>query len=374
MTGRLHKNGKMKRKMKNFLIVAVGLSLALFFTNLVFGTADVESLENFTLTLEEYHDAWVSYLEDRLDYAREQDDERLENAMLWCLEHHTKEEIARWLDEGDLGVRSVAENVIFEWEDEWGGTGRSWVGSAEGKAAVRVDPPPIEPVEDIPTYGLPFASVFGESAEDGDVVNSGGTTSLYGIDFVGGTNLTGWETGFYVPDGLDSPPNVRRWRFLSGWATGEPDEMYDSVVAGATNRKGRDGWELVIWRWYPDGWYTVKRQTVWEWYGEFYEDIYSHGRYSGGKMWCGAWESVLGYSINYNAPPRKLGPQNATDFVTYQDLYSGDWQRGIVIESGTYPPVYTADYWFEVNSPPMVGEIVEWYAGFPTYIRAWVPE
>lgn len=361
--------------MKNFLIVAVSLSLALFFTNLAWGTADAGRLENLPLTLEEYHDAWVSYLGDRLDYAREQDDERLENAMLWCLEHHTKEEAARRLEGGDLGIRSVAENVIFEWEDEWGGTGRSWVGSAEGKTIVRIEPQPIEPVEDVPSYGLPFASAFGGSAEDGDVhANSGGTTSFYGIDFIDGTNLTGWETGFFVPDGLDSPPNVRRWRFFSGWATGEPGEMYDSVMGGAINHKGYSGWELVIWRWYPDGdgqWHTVRQQTVWEWYGEFYEYIYSSGRYWGGRMWCGVWEGVLNYSINYNAPPRRLGPRYATDFVTYQDLYSGDWQRGIVIEAESLPT--TPDTWGIVNFPPMVGEIVEWYRGFPYATEAWVP-
>lgn len=121
------------------------------------GAVDVEDSMNLPLTLEEYHDAWVSYLDDRLDYARQQGDERLENAMLWCLEHHTKEKTSRWLKEGSLGIRSVAENVIFKWEDEWGGTGHFWVGSIEGKIIVRIDPQPIEPIEDIPIYGLPFA-------------------------------------------------------------------------------------------------------------------------------------------------------------------------------------------------------------------------
>ena len=38
-----------------------------------------------------------------------------------------------------------------------GGTGHFWVGNTEGKIIVRIDPQPIEPIEDIPIYGLPFA-------------------------------------------------------------------------------------------------------------------------------------------------------------------------------------------------------------------------
>ena len=146
-------------KVKYFLAIALslGITFSMFLNVFAWGAVDVEDSENLPLTLEEYHDAWVSYLDDRLDYARERGDERLENAMIWCLEHHTKEEAARRLEGGDLGIRSVAENVIFEWEDEWGGTGRSWVGSAEGKTIVRIEPQPIEPIEDIPIYGLPFA-------------------------------------------------------------------------------------------------------------------------------------------------------------------------------------------------------------------------
>lgn len=155
-------------KIKYFLVMVSGLCLilSLSFTIFARGAADaqdVQGFENLPLTLEEYHDAWVSYLDDRLDYARQQGDERLENAMLWCLEHHTKEEIARWLKEGSLGVRSVAENVIFECEDEWGGIGRFWVGSAEGKEVVRIDPPPIE---DNRVYEFPSFSCHGEPTEN----------------------------------------------------------------------------------------------------------------------------------------------------------------------------------------------------------------